>query len=140
MPSNRRTIVPKTSLLLILGLLAASNDLLAQKETTPPPPVQATRAELEAIDAHPPKGMSSADRAAVQSRLANGDFVVGDKVADRGGGRHDPTATRSPSAASGTLLLPSLPPLSLDGVLRSESDSVISEFLGTLHPGPQTSP
>ena len=113
---------------LILGVLAATGNLSAQAEKAPPARVEATRPELEAIAAHPPKGMSRADLASIQSRLANGDFAVGDRVL---------ITVQGDTAYSDTfivrtgrvLVLPSLPTLSLEGVLRSEADSVISEFL-----------
>jgi protein involved in polysaccharide export with SLBB domain len=80
--------------------------------------------------------MSAADLAAVQARLANGDFAVGDRIAIQVEG--EPTLT-STFTVSGTraLLFPSLPPLPLAGVLRSESDSVIREFVARYVRDPQ---
>lgn len=130
MPSSRTARRLTAALVLSLGSLAATDALAAQdqKESVPPPRVEATRAELEALAAHPPKGMSDADRASVKSRLANGDFAVGDKVLIQVLG--DTTYTDSFTVRSGrVLMLPALPPLSLAGVLRSESDSVITAYL-----------
>jgi len=121
---------------LVLGLLGAASELVAQQGTAPPPRLEATRAELEAIAAHPPKGMSSADLATVQTRLANGDFAVGDKLTIQVQGETTLSSTFTVSG-SRALLLPALPPLSLAGVLRSESDSVITEFIGRYVRDPQ---
>jgi len=108
----------------------------AQAVPAPPSRIEATRAELEALAAHPPKGMSAADRASVQSRLANGDFAPGDKVNLLVQGETAYTGTFI--VVSGRMLvLPSLPPLSLEGVLRSEADSVVSEFLAKYIRNPQ---
>ena len=114
---------------VLLVLLAGTRPLHAQQAGVPTARVEATRPELEAIAAHPPKGMSAADLAAVQSRLANGDFAVGDKLQIQVVGETDLSNTFT-VAANRQLLLPGLPPLSLAGVLRSESDSVVSEFIG----------
>lgn len=116
---------------LVFGLLLAAGTLpvQAQQNAPPPPPrVEATRAELEAVAAHPPKGMSPADRAAVAARLTTGDFAVGDQIMIEVQG--DTTYSDTFTVRSGrVLMLPSLPPLSMEGVLRSEADSVIVEFL-----------
>ena len=126
MPNSLRSCVIRGGLLMAFALLPGAR--LWAQNAAPPPRVEATRAELEAIAAHPPKGMSSADRAAVQSRLANGDFAVGDKILIQVLG--DTTYSDTFTVRTGNALaLPSLPPLSLQGVLRSESDSVIVEFL-----------
>jgi protein involved in polysaccharide export with SLBB domain len=80
------------------------------------------------IAAHPPKGMSSADLKAVQQRLEYGDFNVGSRVLIEVQG--DTTYSDTFTVRAGSVLaLPSLPPLSMQGVLRSESDSVIAQFL-----------
>jgi len=72
--------------------------------------------------------MSSADLHAAQRRLTNGDFNVGDRVLIEvtGDTVYSDTFT---VRTSRVLALPALPPLSLEGVLRSESDSVIAGFL-----------
>jgi protein involved in polysaccharide export with SLBB domain len=138
MPSSRALDVLKMSLLLGLGLLGSAESLLAQNDKVKAPParVEATRAELEAIAAHPPKGMSGTDLGAVQSRLANGDFAVGDRILIEvvGDSIYSDTFTVRSGRA---LVLPSLPPLSLEGVLRSESDSVISGYLTRYLRNPQ---
>jgi protein involved in polysaccharide export with SLBB domain len=131
----RNSRLLQVALLIIIGSVSLTADVRAQK-AAPPARVEATRPELEAIAAHPPKGMSAADLAAVQSRLANGDFAPGDQIAIQVQGE---TALTNTFAVSGTrtLLLPSLPPLSLAGVLRSESDSVITEYIGRFIRDPQ---
>jgi protein involved in polysaccharide export with SLBB domain len=135
MPSKHAAGGLRAALFLVLGILCSAAELQAQ-QATPSARVEATRAELEAIAAHPPKGMSAADLAAVQSRLANGDFAVGDKIAIQV--QNEPTLT-STFTVSGdrTLLLPSLPPLPLAGVLRSESDSVITAYIARYIRDPQ---
>ena len=126
------------SSVLVLSALTIGDvpGLSAQDERVPPPRVEATRQELEAIAAHPPKGMSSADLASVQSRLRVGDFAVGDKVLLRVAGEE--TLSDTFSVRSGrVLVLPSMPPLSLEGILRSEADSVIVGFLSKYLRDPQ---
>jgi len=137
MPSNRLPRAVRLSFLLGAGFLGLTSELGAQKPTPAPPArVEATRAELEATAAHPPRGMSAADRASVQARLANGDFAVGDRILIQVQG--DATYSDTFTVRSGrVLMMPSLPPLSLEGVLRSESDSVIAEFLGRYIRDPQ---
>ncbi len=136
MPSNRAATALRTVLCLALVALQSPGELAAQQTTAPPPRVEATRTELEAIAAHHPKGMSQADVASVQSRLANGDFAVGDRVLIEVQG--DTTYSDTFTVRTGrVLMLPSLPPLSLEGVLRSEADSVIAGFLGRYIRDPQ---
>lgn len=129
--------MPSSRLIRTLGVafcFGAGGALLAPalsaQEAAPAPParVEATRAELEAIAGHPPKGMSSADLQAVQQRLASGDFNVGSRILIEVQGDTIYSDTFTVRAGS-VLTLPSLPPLSLQGVLRSESDSVITDFL-----------
>jgi protein involved in polysaccharide export with SLBB domain len=129
MPSNNMTRTARIFLFLCVGLVALTSEVLAQKVAPAPPArVEATRAELEAIAAHPPKGMSSADLQAVQQRLEYGDFNVGSRVLIEIPG--DTTYSDTFTVRTGNVLaLPTLPPLSLQGVLRSESDSVIAQFL-----------
>ena len=136
MASSRAVLSLKTTALIVVGLLAVTDMAWAQKEAEPPARVEATRAELEAIAAHPPKGMSEADRSAVAMRLASGDFQVGDKLLIEVLG--DTTYSDTFAVRAGrVVVLPSMPPLSLVGVLRSESDSVFREFLGTYVRDPQ---
>jgi len=119
----------RVGFLLCIGFLALGADLHAQKVAPAPPArVEATRAELEDIAAHPPKGMSKGDLQAVQQRLMYGDFNVGSRVLIEVQG--DTIYSDTFAVRTGSMLtLPSLPPLSLQGVLRSESDSVIAQFL-----------
>lgn len=136
MPSKRLAAPMRGALCLLLGFLATVGQASGQAVPAPPSRIEATRPELEALAAHPPKGMSAADRASVQSRLANGDFAPGDKVNIVVQGEASYTGTFI--VVSGrSLVLPSLPPLSLEGVLRSEADSVVSEFLGKYIRNPQ---
>jgi protein involved in polysaccharide export with SLBB domain len=136
MASSRAVLTLKTTTLIVVGLLAVTDPASAQKATEPPPRVEATRAELEALAAHPPKGMSEADRNMVAMRLADGDFQVGDKLLIEVLG--DTTYSDTFAVRAGrVIILPSMPPLSLVGVLRSESDSVIRTFLGKYVRDPQ---
>ncbi len=114
---------------LLMLVAAGTTELNAQKETPAPPArLEATRAELEAIAANPPKGMSKHDLMTVQQRLASGDFNIGSRILIEVQG--DTTYSDTFTVRTGRVLqLPSLPPLSLEGVLRSESDSVISNYL-----------
>jgi protein involved in polysaccharide export with SLBB domain len=119
---------------LLAGVLVVAPGRLSAQNPTAR--AEATRAELEAIAAHPPKGMSAADLATVQQRLAKGDFAPGDRIAIQVEG--EPTMTGTFTIAAGqTLVLPSMPPLALGGVLRSESDSVIREFIARYVRDPQ---
>jgi len=126
-------------MVLAAGLTGGASELHAQKVAPAPPArVEASRAELEAIAAHPPKGMSSSDLQAVQLRLASGDFNVGSRILIEVQG--DTVYSDTFTVRTGRVLaLPSLPPLSLEGVLRSESDSVIAEFLARYIRNPQVS-
>ena len=129
MPSSHIVRAVWTAFLVGAGGSVLVPALNAQKVAPAPPArVEATRAELEAIAAHPPKGMSSADLQAVQQRLAFGDFNVGSRILIEVQGDTIYSDTFAVRAGS-VLTLPSLPPLSLQGVLRSESDSVITQFL-----------
>lgn len=129
MQSSPLTQAFRTALVFAAGFVSLTADLSAQRETPAPPArVEASRAELEAIAARPPKGMSSADLKVVQQRLTTGDFNVGSRVLIEVQG--DTIYTDTFTVRTGRmLLLPSLPPLSLEGVLRSESDSVIGGYL-----------
>jgi len=137
MPSSHLVRTLGAALLLGAGSAVLVPTLKAQQPIAAPPArVQATRTELEAIASNPPKGMSAADLAVVRSRLAVGDFAIGDKVLIEVQG--EPTYSDTFTVRSGQVLaLPSLPVLPLGGVLRSEADSVISEFLGKYLRDPQ---
>lgn len=121
---------PVRTLVLLCGWVVALTSALDAQKPSPVPParVEATRAELEAIAAHPPKGMSKPDLMAVQQRLEYGDFNVGSRILIEVQG--DTTYSDTFTVRTGNVLaLPALPPLSMQGVLRSESDSVIAQFL-----------
>lgn len=129
MPSSAPLLLTLSSSLALGVVLLAGPPALRAQTPVPTARVEATRAELESVAAHPPKGMSAAELAAIQARLANGDFAVGDKLQIQVVGEADLSNTFT-VGADRQLQLPSLPPLPLAGVLRSESDSVISEFIG----------
>ena len=136
MQTDRQVRAAGIAALTVLGMLAGAATASAQDATVKPARVEASRAELEAIAAHPPKGMSAVDLAAVQARLSVGDFAVGDKLYIDVLG--EPTYSDTFAVRPGRVLaLPSLPPLSLEGILRSESDSVVSTFLGKYLRDPQ---
>ncbi len=75
-------------LLAAIAPLAAATTLAAQVPS--PVRAEATRAELEAIAAHPTKGMSAADLAAIQSRLAQRRLRGRRPDPDPGAGRDHP--------------------------------------------------
>lgn len=129
MPSSPLARALRYSLCLCISAVGTSASLAAQQPTpVPAPRLEATRAELEAIAAHPPKGTSSADLRVIQERLTSGDFNVGSRVLIEVQG--DTMYSDTFTVRTGrTLALPALPPLSLEGVLRSESDSVIGSYL-----------
>lgn len=136
MRSSRSRRFPASMVLGAWFCCCATTALPAQRGSVEPARVEATRTELEAIAAHPPKGMSAADLASVQSRLSVGDFAVGDKVLIYVQG--DPTYSDTFAVSPGRILmLPALPGLSLEGVLRSEADSVIAGFLARYIRDPQ---
>jgi len=136
MADERRAPLPRT--ILVCGILVSglAGSVHAQEQVAPPARVEATRPELEAIAAHPPKGMSAGDLAAVESRLAVGDFTVGDKILLYVAGEETLSDT-FPIRQGRVLMLPSLPPLSMEGVLRSEADSLITGFLARYLRDPQ---
>jgi protein involved in polysaccharide export with SLBB domain len=134
MRSEPRAMRSRALVFAALAALSGAGRLSAQQP--PPVHVEATRPELEAIAAHPPKGTTAADLAAVQARLATGDFAVGDKVTIDVQGETGMSNTYTVGGGR-TIQIPTLPPLSLSGVLRSESDSVIREFIGRYIRDPQ---
>lgn len=136
MRSRLRGVVAGFVTLLAIGLGAPVQEAEAQAVNTGSARVEATRAELEAVAAHPPKGMSAGDLRAVQNRLAKGDFGPGDRITIGVQGEADLSNTFMVGAGT-VLTLPGLPPLPLSGVLRSESDSVITEFIGRFIRDPQ---
>lgn len=119
-------------LALCSALALAPATILAQ-EAVPPTPSEparamATRAELQKLVGT----VEGDERATIQARLTDGDFQSGDLVALSV--LEDETLTDTFTVRSGrTLKLPNIPEMSLQGVLRSELDSVltarISEYL-----------
>lgn len=108
------------------SLILGAAPLIAQEQPGRPP-AQATRAELEALLTGP--GVSGLDASAVHARLKDGDFQVGDRIILRV--LEDSTLTDTFAVRAGrTVELPSIPALSLQGVLRSELDSVMTSHIG----------
>lgn len=122
MPSSRRGSWGGWVAVGVVALVVTAGQAAAQDPA--PARLEATRAELEAIAAHPPKGMSSSELRAVQLRLTQGDFNVGSRLVIEvpGDSIYSDTFTVRPGRM---LQLPYLPPISMEGVLRSESDSLI---------------
>lgn len=108
------------------SLMLGASPLMAQEKPVRVP-AQATRAELEALLAGP--GVSGLDAPAVRARLKDGDFQIGDRIILRvleDSSLSDTFAVR----AGRTVELPSIPALSLQGVLRAELDSVLTAHIG----------
>jgi protein involved in polysaccharide export with SLBB domain len=107
---------------LILGAMP----LMAQ-EKPGRPPAQATRAELEALLAGP--GAAGLDASAIRARLRDGDLQVGDRIILRV--LEDSSLTDTFVVRAGrTVELPNIPAVSVQGVLRSELDSVLTGHIG----------
>ena len=110
--------------ILLTGILAlAPAALVAQAPVVPSDRARAmaTRAELETLAA----SAEGNEKAIVQSRLTEGDFQPGDLVALSV--IEDETLTDTFTIRAGrTLKLPNIPEMSLQGVLRSELDSVLT--------------
>ncbi len=93
----------------------------------------ATRAELDSLLKH---GKVSDDEAAViRDRLKNGDFTAGDRVVIHVQQEQALNDT-FPIRAGGVLLLPNLPDISMNGVLRSEAQAYLTAQISkyVLHP------
>jgi hypothetical protein len=92
----------------------------------------ATRAELEAQAAEAERSSSEARRneaRQIRERLRDGDFQTGDRIVLAVTGQ--PTLTDTFAVRAGrTLLLPNLPEISLNGVLRSELGEFMTQQLG----------
>jgi protein involved in polysaccharide export with SLBB domain len=98
--------------------------------------VQATRAELQQLLQTRGDSLGEEGRAAVQRRLSEGDFQVGDRIVIRV--IDEPTLTDTFAVRSGrSLSLPNLPDLSLTGVLRSEVDSFLTQKISQHIRNPQ---
>ena len=98
--------------------------------------VQATRAELQQLLQTRGDSLGEEGRTAIQRRLAEGDFQVGDRIVLRV--VDEPTLTDTFAVRSGrTLSLPNLPELTLAGVLRSEVDSFLTQKISQHIRNPQ---
>jgi protein involved in polysaccharide export with SLBB domain len=123
---------PKLVLVLAVLALAACGSNPPRPVTFPAPspdsPQSAiTRAELEARRASLPAG--SPEARLVEARLRDGDFQVGDRIWLRV--LEDTALTDTfPLRAGKVLQLPMLPEISLEGVLRSEVQTYLTEKIG----------
>ncbi len=132
----------------ILSLAVGASELRAQDAVVDIRRAQATRQELEAALAQLREisnspGYSStlrrakeAEAALVQQRLTDGDFQVGDQieVAVVGDSGLTGTFTILPGR---TVAFPNLPPISLQGILRSESSEYLTREIGRYVKNPQ---
>jgi len=99
----------------------------------------ATRPELEATLEAAQSGaikLSNSDRAAIQNRLTNGDFSIGDQVTVQVA--NEPTLQGTFTVEPGPALrLPDLPVISLHGVLRSELTTHLTKELSVYLRNPE---
>jgi len=121
--------------ILLTGILAlAPAALMAQEPLVPSDRARAmaTRAELETMAA----SAEGNDKAMIQSRLTEGDLQPGDLIALSV--IEDETLTDTFTIRTGrTLKLPNIPEMSLQGVLRSELDSVLTARIAEYIRNPQ---
>jgi protein involved in polysaccharide export with SLBB domain len=123
---NRMRLINGWRAAAAASLILGASPLNAQEQPGRAP-AQATRAELEALLVGP--GASGLDASAVRARLKVGDFQVGDRIILRV--LEDSTLTDTFAVRAGRVLeLPSIPAVSLQGVLRSELDSVLTMHIG----------
>ena len=113
---------------VIAGLVLALGAHPATAQQQPPqqqsePRALATRAELDSLLK---SGKLGADEAAViRDRLKNGDFALGDRLVIHV--LQEPTLNDTFAVkAGGVLVLPNLPDISMNGVLRSEAQSYLT--------------
>jgi protein involved in polysaccharide export with SLBB domain len=86
---------------------------------------QTSRAELEALLNQAGATLDPAERVMLQDRLTNGDFQVGDRISLTV--LQDPTLTDTFTVKVGrTITLPSIPDISLHGVLRSDVEQYLT--------------
>lgn len=136
----RRSILPA---LLLAGLMAMAPGSASGQSPVPMDPgrLELTRAdltrllgELEEVAASPAYGSSIRERArqdmeAVQERLAQGDFRAGDRVVLAVDGRPELADTLIVEPGP-RITIPSLGPVELEGVLRSELRSHLTSEIG----------
>lgn len=141
-----RIATPSASWLALTLLLGVGSPLAAQTADARRP--QATRAELEAALEELERvigssGYSKSFRQAreseaklVKQRLSEGDFQVGDQITIAVYG--EATLTNTFQVLPGRVLsLPNIPPVKLDGVLRSEIGDHLTEVIGRYVKDPQ---
>lgn len=141
---KNRTAPAAAVVLLLLGFLVP--DLRGQG--IDPRRAQATRAELEAALVELAKIAESsgysmslrrakqAEAAAIRSRLTEGDFQVGDQIEVAVFGEQELTG-RFTILPGRTIGFPNLPPVSLNGVLRSEAPAYLTREIGRYVRNPQ---
>lgn len=143
-PNPRGTVLlintmPKRSAsLLATALVLVATSLAAQQ--APVNRALATREDLESALALGSSGkgpkISGADRERLQARLAQGDFLPGDRLVLRVAGEQILTDTFTVKDGQ-MLALPDMEPLSLHGVLRSELQDKIQAHVARYIKNPQ---
>jgi len=112
---------------LVIALTASPSAAQQPSQQPSQPRALATRAELETLLK---SGKVSGDEAAViRDRLKNGDFTPGDRVVIHVAQEQAINDT-FPIRAGGVLILPNLPDISMNGVLRSEAQPYLSAQIG----------
>ncbi|MFZ5623560.1 MAG: polysaccharide biosynthesis/export family protein, partial [Gemmatimonadota bacterium] len=136
MSSVLRAVLCGTALATIVCLGAAPAS--AQDLTDPARRAMATRAELEATIREIDKIVASTgysgdlrnakqlEAAAIRERLVSGDFQVGDQLVISSGTEQKLNGTFT-VAAGRVLVLPDIPPIPLEGVLRSEAQEYVEK-------------
>jgi polysaccharide biosynthesis/export protein/SLBB domain-containing protein len=114
--------VVTASLVLALGAVSAAAQQQPSQQPSQPRAL-ATRAELDSLLK---SGKVSGDEAAViRERLKNGDFALGDRVVIHV--LEEPTLNDTFAVKQGgVLVLPNLPDISMNGVLRSEAQAYLA--------------
>ena len=108
---------------LVIALTASPSAAQQPSQQPSGPRALATRAELETLLK---SGKVSGDEATViRDRLKNGDFTPGDRVVIHVAQEQALNDT-FPIRAGGVLILPNLPDISMNGVLRSEAQAYLT--------------
>ena len=112
---------------LVIALTVSPSAAQQPSQQPSQPRALATRAELETLLK---SGKVSGDEAAViRDRLKNGDFTPGDRIVIHVAQEQAINDT-FPIRAGGVLILPNLPDISMNGVLRSEAQAYLSAQIG----------
>ena len=112
---------------LVIALTASPSAAQQPSQQPSQPRALATRAELETLLK---SGKVSGDEAAVvRDRLKNGDFTPGDRIVIHVAQEQAINDT-FPIRAGGVLILPNLPDISMNGVLRSEAQAYLTAQIG----------